>query len=47
MIKGIILKKDDKKYNIYIFSENYHNQYRLAFHLFKQNIFFGTGVERF
>lgn len=42
-----IKQKDDKKYNIYIFSENYHNQYRLAFHLFKQNIFFGTGVRGF
>ncbi len=42
-----ISRGDDKEYKIYVFNNEYHNQYKLAFHLFKDNLIKGVGVRGF
>ncbi len=39
-----ISRDNGEEYEVYIFNNEYHNQYKLAFHLFKNNFVKGVGV---
>ncbi len=39
-----ISRDNDEEYQVFIFNNDYHNQYKLAFHLFKNNFVKGVGV---
>ncbi len=45
--KTLPFKSNDKKYEIYVFGEAYHNNYKLALHLFENNFVKGVGVRGF
>lgn len=42
-----IKRNESETYKIYIYNEDYHNNYKLAFNLFKKNLITGLGVRGF